>query len=241
MWRGKSKPMLNSRQKKKRLFLSLCVSVLSLMVINWGFEHTGKYLSWKKAVMETLRMSGYGEPGEFLLQRDGTTEVYGVGFFNRMEERPEKYVVTKVEKSTAETYLVSVQVIRNGFLWEPVRFNSEFYNMELQAWYQSDMELMLGLCENPNVTEVTMKWGHWMEDAKGNWVTYDMGKATYPIGEDGFFYQEVDESRASVDDKGRKMLIQTTYLEGRDKNGKILYRQGIDDEGRSFVNNEEVQ
>ncbi len=66
-------------------------------------------------------------------------------------------------------------------------------------------------------------------------ITYDMGKVTYPIGEDGFFYQEVDTSKRLKYEDGGVKSIQCTYLEGRDKDGNVLYRDGIDDEGNCWI------
>lgn len=86
-----------------------------------------------------------------------------------------------------------------------------------------------------------MKWGNWMETEGESWMTYEMGEGVYSIGADGFFFQEVREKDNLSYKNGGICSIQTTYIEGRDKNGKILYRQGIDDAGRKFVNNEEVQ
>ena len=47
-------------------------------------------------------------------------------------------------------------------------------------------------------------------------------------------------SKALRDDRGNTEYIQTTYIEGRDKDGNILFRHGVDDEGRRFVNGVEV-
>lgn len=240
--------ILNSRQKKKQLSLSLCVICISLFLLLWGIEHSGKYLSWEKAVTEALEVRGYGAPEEFLLEKDGVAEVHVGGFFHYTKEQPEKWVVTKVTKSLKEAYLVSVQVIRDSLLWQPVRVSSEFYNMELQAWYNENMEMMLGSCQNPDITEVTLSWGHWVEGDNG-WEVYVIGEEICPVDEMGFFYQEVDPSKAMVDiityDDGgweeRMKLIQTVYLEGRDKDGTILYRDGMDIEGRRFVNNKEIK
>ena len=117
----------------------------------------------------------------------------------------------------------------------------EYYPWEISAHHDRNMGVLLGACQNPDVTEVTMKWGHWLETEAKSWMIHEMGEGTYPIGEDGFFYQEIEEEGALRDQENRIHLIQTTYIEGRDKDGNILYRKGIDDEGRRFIDNVEVE
>ena len=58
----------------------------------------------------------------------------------------------------------------------------------------------------------------------------------YPVDENGFFYEKVDISdRMQYEDGSIETLVQTTYLEGRDKEGNVLYRDGIDDEGNRWI------
>ena len=242
----KEKPMLNNKQKKTQIFLSLCAICLCLPILFWGLHRNGKYLSWERAVAEVMEGQGYGVPEKFLLEKDGIAEVHVGGFFNYIQDQPEKWVVAKRVEGAAEARLFYVQLIKDGFFWHAVRIGQDYYNTELKAYYNENMEMMLGSCQNPNITEVTLCWGHWLEGEE-EWKTYVMGETILPVDENGFFYQEVDPSDAMVDiihyeDGGweeRTKLIQTVYLEGRDKEGSILFRDGIDVEGRRFVNNEE--
>lgn len=230
--------------KRRKQEILVCILLILFMVL-LAIKMDGLYLDSEKAFRKVEELNGIGPSEKILLQKkseDGQ-KLYFVGLLKLEEDTEFQNLVGYEGEQGAYYSIVVLEKVWNLF-WAESRTEGayiEYFNQEISAWYKKNMGVFLGACQNPEVTEVRMKWGHWMEDAEENWVTYDMGKATYPIGEDGFFYQEVDESRALLDEKGREMLIQTTYLEGRDKNGKILYRQGIDDEGRRFVNNEEVQ
>lgn len=245
----KEKLMLNSRQKKRQLFLSLCIICLCLPLLYLQIQRSGKYFSWEKAVAEALEARGYGMPEEFLLEKDGTVEVGYGGFFHYTKEQPEKWVVFKRTKSPTDAWLFTVQAIQCGSLWGAHYVGVDYYNTELKAYYNENMGMMLGACQNPDITEVTLRWGHWEEGETDGAELYVMGEAILPVDEKGFFYQEVDESKAIVDiipyEDGsweeRQQLIQTVYLEGRDKDGNVLYRDGMDEVERRFVNNEEVK
>lgn len=247
------KKTINAKQRKVEILF--CVLAILFMVF-LTMKANGLYIDPEKAAFDAQRLEGYDPFEKILLQKDsemGDRRRYYVGLGKQPEKREFVSMIDEQETMIGkevkrlpvyydkEGYLIIVELAK-GLLWRAEDVRTEYFHIvPIHAYYQEDMQMILGLCLYPEVTEVTMKWGHWMEKEDGTWMTHDIGENTYTIGEDGFFYQEVDESRASVDEKGRKMLIQTTYLEGRDKNGKILYRQGIDDEGRSFVNNKEVQ
>lgn len=127
-----------------------------------------------------------------------------------------------------------------GIFWRRDSIWTEFYNTQLQAWYQQGMETIVGCCQNPNIKEVNMKWGHWIDGPKG-WETYVMDEGNYTMDESGFFYQEVDVEKALPDKYGGSQSIQTVYIEGRDEDGNILYRHGMDADGKRFSFNEEVK
>lgn len=82
--------------------------------------------------------------------------------------------------------------------------------------------------------------GHWIDGPKG-WETYVMDEGNYTMDESGFFYQEVDVEKALPDKYGGSQSIQTVYIEGRDEDGNILYRHGMDADGKRFSFNEEVK
>lgn len=243
----KEKPMLSSRQKKRQIFLSLCIIGLCLPLLYLSFQRSGKYLSWEKAVTEALEARGYGAPEGFLLEKDGTVEVGYGGFFSYSKEQPDKWVVCKLTKSPTDAWLFTVHAIQDGPWWGANTIGGDYYNTELKAYYNENMEMMLGVCQNPDITEVTLRWGHWEVDETETAEIYVMDEAILPVDEKGFFYQEVDPSKAKVDIKTypdggweeRMRLIQTIYLEGRDKDGNILYRDGMDEAGRRFINNAE--
>ena len=117
MRRKKEKPVLNNRQKKRQLFLSLCVICLCLPLLYLNMQRSGKYFGWEKAVEEALEARGYGVPEEFLLEKDGVVEVGYGGFFHYTKEQPEKWVVFKLTKSHTDAWLFTVQAIQYGFLW----------------------------------------------------------------------------------------------------------------------------
>lgn len=236
--------------KRRRLEIIFCVLVILFMVF-LTMKANQLYIDPEKAAFEAQRLDGYDPFEKILLQKDselGDRRRYYVGLGNQEEDAPFTAMIDEYEGRIGkevksfpvyydkEGYLIIVELTK-GLLWRAEEVRTEYFRfVPINAYYQEDMQMLLGLCLHPEITEVTMKWGHWMEDENGKWVTYDMGKGTYPIGEDGFFYQEVDTSkRLQYEDGSIESLIQTTYIEGRDKDGNILYRNGIDDEGNRWI------
>lgn len=235
--------------KRRKVEIIFCVLAILFMVF-LTMKANGLYIDPEKAAFDAQRLEGYDPFEKILLQKDselGDRRRYYVGLGKQPEKREFVSMIDEQEAMIGkevkrlpvyydkEGYLIIVELAK-GLLWRAEDVRTEYFHIvPIDAYYQEDMKMMLGLCLHPEVTEVTMKWGHWMEDAKGNWVTYDMGKVTYPIGEDGFFYQEVDTSKRLKYEDGGIKSIQCTYLEGRDKDGNVLYRDGIDDEGNCWI------
>lgn len=241
------KKMINAKRRKVEILF--CVLAILFMVF-LTMKANGLYIDPEKAAFDAQRLEGYDPFEKILFQKDselGDRRRYYVGLGKQPEKREFVSMIDEQETMIGkevkrlpvyydkEGYLIIVELAK-GLLWRVEDVRTEYFHIvPIHAYYQEDMQMMLGLCLHPEVTEVTMKWGHWMEDAEGNWFTYDMGKATYPIGEDGFFYQEVDTSKRLKYEDGSVKSIQCTYLEGRDKNGNVLYRDGIDDEGNCWI------
>lgn len=234
--------------KRRRLEIILCALMLFFMVF-LTTKANQLYINPEKAAFAAQRLEGYDPFEKILLQKDavGDRRRYYVGVENQQddaqftamidvyEERIGKEITWNPVAYDKEGCLIIVE-LEKGLLWHAEEVRTEYFHIvPINAYYQEDMQMLLGLCLHPEVTEVTMKCGHWMEDENGKWVTYDMGRGTYPIGEDGFFYQEVDTSKRLKYEGGSVRSIQTTYLEGRDKDGNVLYRDGIDDEGNRWI------
>lgn len=233
--------------KCRKMEVIFCVLLIFFMVL-LTMKANRLYIEPEKAVYEAQRLEGYEPFEKVLLQKDeerGNRRYY-VGLLEQSEETPfislidenEALIGREVTKLPVcydkEGYLVIVELAK-GALWRAEDVQLEFYGIvPINAYYRQNMGTILGLCLHPEVTEVTMKWGHWMEE-DGKWKTYDIGKGIYSIGDDGFFYQDVDASKALRDEEGWPMLIQKTYIEGRDKDGNVLYRDGIDDEGNRWI------
>ena len=235
--------------KRRKVEIIFCVLAILFMVF-LTMKANGLYIDPEKAAFDAQRLEGYDPFEKILLQKDselGDRRRYYVGLGKQPEKREFVSMIDEQEAMIGkeakrlpvyydkEGYLIIVELAK-GLLWRAEDVRTEYFHIvPIHAYYQEDMQMMLGLCLHPEVTEVTMKWGYWMEDENGKWVTYDMGKGIYPIGKDGFFYQEVDIRKQLKDEDGSSYLVQTTYLEGRDKDGNILYRNGIDDEGNRYI------
>lgn len=236
------KQVISGKRRKQEILV--CIFLILFMVL-LAIKMDGLYIDSEKAFREVEELNGIGPSEKILLQKkseDGQ-KLYFVGLLKPEENTKFQNLVGYEGEQGAYYSIVVLEKVWNLF-WAESRTEGayiEYFNQEIGAWYKKNMGVFLGACQNPQVTEVRMKWGNWMETEGESWMTYEMGEGVYSIGADGFFFQEVREKDNLSYKNGGICSIQTTYIEGRDKNGKILYRQGIDDTGRKFVNNEEVQ
>lgn len=230
--------------KRRKQEILVCILLILFMVL-LAIKMDGLYIDSEKAFREVEELNGIGPSEKILLQKESEDgqKLYFVGLLKPEEDTEFQNLVGYEGEQGAYYSIVVLEKVWNLF-WAESRTEGayiEYFNQEIGAWYKKNMGVFLGACQNPQVTEVRMKWGNWMETEGESWMTYEMGEGVYSIGADGFFFQEVIEKDNLSYKNGGICSIQTTYIEGRDKNGKILYRQGIDDAGRKFVNNEEVQ
>ena len=241
------KRVLNNKKRIREIIL--CIFLLVLMAV-LTLKANKLYIDPEKAFNEAVELEGWGKY-ELLLKANEPVDNkcrYYVGllnlpketeFFTKIDEYKElreKQITWSPAAFKEEGYLV-IGELNKGLLWKVRDIRIEYYGVvPINAYYQQDMQMLLGLCLDPDITEVTMHWGHWIQQEDGNWTTYNMGKGIYPVDEKGFFYEEVDISnRMQYEDGSIETLVQTTYLEGRDKEGNVLYRDGIDDEGNRWI------
>lgn len=237
------KQAISGSRRKKEILVSVILIFLMLFL---AMEMDELYLDPEQAFWEIEKLNGIGPSEKILLQIEDA-ERGQMFFVGKLPPREETIFSREKSSETEEYELYYSRVTLEkvwGIFWMEDKTNgayTDYYHQEISAHYDGNMDLLIGACQNPDVAEVTMRWGHWLETEEKSRMIYEMGEGTYSIGEDGFFYQKVDAKDALRDKENRMHLIQTTYIEGRDKDGKILYRHGMDDAGRRFVNNEEMK
>lgn len=218
------KTMSAVKRKKQTVLYLIVVFLLGLIMANYAGFHIDK----EKAFYEMEEEYGIGPSEKILFQQ-------------YYPERKEQIMVGRLKRSGSDGYLnIGLLYKSFGFLWQERGVHPQYFHMDVYTDYYNDYELLLGSVQNPKIKEVYLRYGHWMEGKNRTWDIYDIGTGTYLIDEDGFFYQNVDASKALTDNNGNTEYIQAIYIEGRDENGNILFRHGVDDEGREFVNSVEV-
>lgn len=227
---------MNARRRKGEILL--CILLLAWMGLV-TMKAQRLYLDPEKAFWESERLAGIGPSEKILLQKEDEEKdmLYMIG---RLEQEKTTEFMTLSGKEADQTagwlsvvYLEKV----GGIFWREKWTSTEYFYTELQAWYNDNMEMMLGFCRNPDIKEVTMVYGHtWEQD--GTWAPHVLGEGIYEMDADGFFYQEIDTSKAlheHEEDKFGLRAVNVLYMEGRDKDGTILYRHGIDKDGTSWT------
>lgn len=217
--------VMNAKKRKRQAIFSLLVIFLLGAVT---VDFLGWHVDPEKAFYKMEDQYGIGPSEKILFQQ----------YF---PERKELILVGRLKRSGSNGYLQIGRLEKTlGFLWKEGGVYPQYFHMDVFADYYNEYKLMLGSVQDPEIKEVYMRYGHWREGKNRTWEIHDIGKGMYQIDADGFFYQDIDVSKALRDDRGNTEYIQTTYIEGRDKDGNILFRHGVDDEGRRFVNGVEV-
>lgn len=226
--------------RRRKLEILLCI-ILILLMGSLTEKMDGMYLNPEDAFWAIEELEGIGPSKKIIYQKESADgeRMYFVGL---LEPEKDTELMRHVGFSYGQydTYY-SIVVLEKvwDIFWKQSDNEGayiEYLNQEIDVRYKKNMSAFLVSCRNPDVKEVHLRWGELLENGTYDWTAIHGGSALFVIENDGYFVHKIDEDITEQYDD-----IQAIYIEGRDKDGSILYRHGIDDEGRRFTFNKEVK
>ncbi|MCI7656371.1 hypothetical protein [Anaerotignum sp.] len=187
----------------------LFLVILMLCGCLW-FRSNRLYFSPEAAFYGAERGLRYGPSEEILLTypRGDGSEIY-VGKWNR------GFSVIPVEPYLGLFWRMSTDVSVEGY---------HFMDGDVDAMLTEE-NVLVGLSCLPEVAEVTCLF-YSMADEMENLTPVQ--EITLPVGENGFFHEKMDFPQANPG------MFYVGYIEGRTETGEVVYRKGLDKDGKEY-------